>query len=197
MTSNGTPFENTGRFDETGFIPSLGTSVHVIGRTGQKNQYEIVTGNHETITVMCTIMADGTHLTPTPSIAMSEKGWTDGDLGLAWLEDFDKQTNEKANGHPQLLLECRRWEKETGGIVNKDSFLLIFGRAYQHAFTKSTILSAFRKTGVIPFDPSVITESALAPSATTSLAGELPFTQPSPVHAIMSAWATLSPIKPL
>ncbi|KAF9503566.1 hypothetical protein BS47DRAFT_1262144, partial [Hydnum rufescens UP504] len=48
--------------------------------------------------------------------------------------------------------ECHRWEKETGGIVNKDSFLLIFGRAYQHAFTKSTILLAFQKTGVIPFD---------------------------------------------
>ena len=38
------------------------------------------------------------------SAAHSKKGWTDGVIGWLWIEDFDKKTCDKANGHTRLLL---------------------------------------------------------------------------------------------
>jgi len=38
------------------------------------------------------------------SIAVTEKGWTDGNMGLWWLKDFDCQTREKSDGRPRLLI---------------------------------------------------------------------------------------------
>jgi len=38
------------------------------------------------------------------SVAVSEKGWTDGELGLEWIKGYDAETVEKARGRPRLLL---------------------------------------------------------------------------------------------
>ena len=38
------------------------------------------------------------------SFAMSDKGWTDGEIGIGYIKDFDKQTKTKANGKTRLLL---------------------------------------------------------------------------------------------
>ena len=38
------------------------------------------------------------------SITVSDKGWTNGEIGLEWLKDFDERTKEKAKGRPRLLL---------------------------------------------------------------------------------------------
>lgn len=38
-------------------------------------------------------------------IACSPNGWTDGELAVEWMvEDFDRQTKEKADGKTQVLL---------------------------------------------------------------------------------------------
>jgi hypothetical protein len=37
-------------------------------------------------------------------IAYSEKGWTNGEIGVEWIEFFDEKTNEKGNGQHRLLL---------------------------------------------------------------------------------------------
>ena len=48
--------------------------------------------------------------------------------------------------------ERDRWERETGEMVSKSNFLGIYGRAHLRALTPETIKSAFRKTGIWPFD---------------------------------------------
>ena len=37
-------------------------------------------------------------------IGYSEKGWTDGEIGLAWIKDFNARTKDKAQGQARLLL---------------------------------------------------------------------------------------------
>ena len=34
----------------------------------------------------------------------SKKGWTDGEIGREWIEDFERKTREKANGRKRYLL---------------------------------------------------------------------------------------------
>lgn len=38
------------------------------------------------------------------SFAVSENGWTDNQIGLDWLRDFDNETCAKANGRTRALL---------------------------------------------------------------------------------------------
>ncbi|KII87829.1 hypothetical protein PLICRDRAFT_81106, partial [Plicaturopsis crispa FD-325 SS-3] len=54
-------------------------------------------------------------------------------------------------------IKARR-ERSTGKKVTKENFLSIYGEAHVQALTPEVIKSAFRKTGVWPFDPSVITK---------------------------------------
>lgn len=68
--------------------------------------------------------------------------------------------------------------------MNKTNFLGIYGRAHQRALTPENIKSSFRKTGVWPFDPSVITPEMMAPSKETSCEGHLPITPVTPVRVI-------------
>jgi len=49
----------------------------------------------------------------------------------------------------------------------------------------STIKSAFRKTGVWPFDPSVVTEDMMGPSKESSCEGHLPLA-PAPAVQIVA-----------
>jgi hypothetical protein len=37
-------------------------------------------------------------------MSYQKKGYTDGEIGTAWLEDWDKLTKIKANSHYQLLI---------------------------------------------------------------------------------------------
>lgn len=149
----------------------------------------------------------------------SKKGWTDGELGREWIEDFDNKTKDKANGRRRVLLvdghnshytvnflryaqshnidvlcypsHCthifqgldvvifgplkKYWqqerdaaEREQGQRVSKSNFLSVYARAHIRALTTENIKAAFRKTGVYPFDPSVIPEEMLAPARETS-----------------------------
>ncbi|RPD71538.1 CENP-B protein, partial [Lentinus tigrinus ALCF2SS1-7] len=109
--------------DEVGFSTSLGQKERVIGGKGKTVQHQVRDGNRENITVIPTICADGTAIPPlvifkgkafqvkwsqdnplNASIGYSQKGWTDGEIGIEWIKHFDLRTKAKARGRPQLLL---------------------------------------------------------------------------------------------
>jgi len=60
------------------------------------------------------------------------------------------------------------------------------------ALTPQTIQAAFRKTGVWPFDPTVITEEMMAPSKETSCEGHLPVVPATPVRVVAKLLQNLS-----
>lgn len=64
----------------------------------------------------------------------------------------------------------------------------MFGNAFHQAFTVPTILAAFEKTGIHPYNPDVITPRMMKASEPSSLIGSLPIPMPSPVRAIMVAF---------
>ena len=83
--------------------------------------------------------------------------------------------------------ECEKHEQETGQTLERADFVVVNHRAVVRVFTQSNILAAFRKTGIRPFDPTVITEKMLAPSLPTSLQPSqvFPIIQPSPVRKVL------------
>jgi hypothetical protein len=87
-------------------------------------------------------------------------------------------------------------ERETGGKVDKTNFLGIYGRAHLRTMNPVTICAAFRKTGIWPLDPNVITEAMMAPSKETSCEGHLPIEPTSPVKAIAKLLRNLAISKP-
>lgn len=173
-------------------------------------------------------------------ISHSPNGWTDGDLAAEWIvEDFDRQTKDKAAGKTRVLLmdghsshytpelldfaranniiilgypphcthalqgldvvcfarmkeawkeEINRFEELHRSKVTKGDFTEVFGRAFLRAFTRDTVLSAFEKTGVYPFNPAVITAQQMKASEPTSVVGSTPIPMPSPVRAIMAVF---------
>jgi hypothetical protein len=174
------------------------------------------------------------------SVVCSEKGYTNGEIGVEWIKDFDKQTRHTApNGETRLLIvdghnshytadllqyamdnniiilaypphcthalqgqdvvifstfknyyttDFQDWERVTGERVTKANFLTIIEKSFRKTFIPTTILSAWRATGLIPFNPSVITPEQMVPAQPTAITGGLPFSQPSPVKAICAAW---------
>jgi hypothetical protein len=89
--------------------------------------------------------------------------------------------------------ERDKWEREKGEKVTKSNFLAIYGAAHIRALTSETIKSAFRKTGVWPFNPKVVTDEMLAPARESSNQGHLPITPESPVRAIIQLLRDLQP----
>src|ERR1700734_3960349 len=67
--------------------------------------------------------------------------------------------------------EREKWEREKGEKVNKENFLAVYGTAHVRALTRKIISLAFRKTGVWPYDPSVVTTDMMAPSLESSNRG--------------------------
>ncbi|THU97499.1 DDE-domain-containing protein, partial [Dendrothele bispora CBS 962.96] len=235
--------------DEVGFMPSRGSKRRVIGARNRSIQHQQGDGGRENTTVIVTICADGTATKPTvifkgsafnlnwnqenpaqASFAHSEKGWTDGEIGVAWIQDFHEQTKSKAQERTRLLLvdghnshytrgflrfarehrihvlcypahgthvyqgrvvifaplkqywtqEKDAYYRRTRKRITKSNFLLIYGTAHKQALTVENIKAAFRKTGVVPYNPEIVSDK-LAPSKETSNQGELPAAQPTPV----------------
>jgi hypothetical protein len=164
-----------------------------------------------------------------------KKGYTSGEIGVAWLQDWDKLTKKKANGRYRLLIvdghsshytmgfldyahkntivvlcypshsthvyqgldvvifsvlkwawsdERDKFEK-SGPVVSKLNFLSVYARAHARAFTTANILAAFSKTGIVPFNPDVMTEEMMAPSLETSISSLLPLTLGSPIQEVV------------
>ena len=75
----------------------------------------------------------------------------------------------------KLLLskECDKLLQDTGTAINKSKFLSFITNAYVQALTPGNIKTTFRKTGIHPFNPDVVTSDMLAPSKETSLEANL------------------------
>lgn len=165
----------------------------------------------------------------------SKKGWTDGEIGIEWIKQFDKQTKVKANGHARTLLvdghtshytreflkyaqehkihilcypshvthvyqgldvvifsvlkcywaeERLQWHQEKGENVTKKNFLAIYGATHLRALMPDLISKAFKKTGVWPYNPAVVTADMMAPSKETSRQVTLPIVPPMPVRVV-------------
>jgi hypothetical protein len=84
------------------------------------------------------------------------------------------------------------YERDTGQKVSKTNFLKIYSAAHIRAFTKANIQAAFRKTGLIPFDPSVVTRAMMAPSIETSCQSSLPLVPSTPIRYINTVFRELS-----
>lgn len=80
--------------------------------------------------------------------------------------------------------EREKWEREKGEKVNKENFLAVYGAAHIRALTPEIISSAFRKTGVWPYNPSIVTTEMMAPSLESSNRGHLPLAQSTPVRIV-------------
>jgi DDE superfamily endonuclease len=167
-------------------------------------------------------------------LGYSKKGYTDGEIGRAWIETFDKETRAKAKGRRRLLLvdghnshytpgfleyarahrievvgypshsthvyqgldvvifasmkkrwsEARDdWERR-GHVVDKTNFLAVYAEAHAKTLTPENIKAAFRKTGVIPFNPDVVTTDMMAPSQETSTRAAVPIQQSGPIKTM-------------
>jgi len=164
-----------------------------------------------------------------------EKGWTDGEIGAAWMKIFEANTRKKANGKWRLLIvdghnshyttafllaarlnmisvicypahgthifqgldvvifailklylaqERDELLRSTGKAIDKSNFNMVYAKAYTRALTPENIKSAFRKTGIVPFNPDVITPAMMAPSKETSCEAHLPVESSEGVKAI-------------
>jgi hypothetical protein len=72
--------------------------------------------------------------------------------------------------------------------VDKSEFLEVLGKAVEDAFTESNIMLAWRKTGLRPVDPSVITPDMLIASRVFSSEETFPLDPPSPIRAVANAF---------
>jgi len=84
--------------------------------------------------------------------------------------------------------EIRKFEDLHRSKVTKGDFAEVFGNAFHKAITLPTILAAFEKTGIHPYNPDVITPRMMKASKPSSLIGSLPIPMPSPVRAVMMAF---------
>jgi hypothetical protein len=74
--------------------------------------------------------------------------------------------------------------RETGEAVSKENFLKVYGEAHLAALKPDLIRTAFRKTGIVPFDRSVITTEMMAPSRDSSFKVFTPVIPPTPVRIV-------------
>lgn len=81
--------------------------------------------------------------------------------------------------------EMLKFESENNTAVCKSNFLRVYGPAHLRAFTPENVKMAFAKTGIYPFNPDVITPTAMNPSIESSRLGDgLPLPQPSPIKVV-------------
>ena len=96
-------------------------------------------------------------------------------------QDFGKR-------HDKLLYE-------KGEAISKENFLEVYGETHLSILQPDLIKTAFRKTGIIPFDRSVITGDKLAPSRDTSFCHFSPVEPPRDVHIMTKLMAdVLQPV---
>ncbi|KAF2844427.1 hypothetical protein T440DRAFT_494103 [Plenodomus tracheiphilus IPT5] len=90
---------------------------------------------------------DPVHVTSSPS------GWSNNDIGLAWLEQVsDRYTMEKAG---RALAD--HIERSQGLLsLKKGDFYSLFKLAWDASFTVDNILSSFSATGIYPMDPEKV-----------------------------------------
>jgi hypothetical protein len=70
--------------------------------------------------------------------------------------------------------------------MDKNSFLTVYGKAHVCALTPKNIKAAFKKTGVWPFNPNVVTAEMLAPSKDTSCEAHVPLPPDDPAIDVLA-----------
>ena len=78
-----------------------------------------------------------------------------------------------------------------GQKVSKSNFLSVYAHAHKRALTAKNIRVAFKKTGVYPVDPSVITNDMLAPAHKTAIDHHAIIPLQTPVRVLVSAFTKL------
>ncbi|CAA7271085.1 unnamed protein product [Cyclocybe aegerita] len=78
------------------------------------------------------------------------------------------------------------WLRKYGIAMDKKNFLEIYSRAHVRALTEDNVKAAFRKTGVWPFNPDVVTPDMLAPSKETSSEATLPLVSTDPAINVLA-----------
>ena len=69
--------------------------------------------------------------------------------------------------------------------MTKLNFLAVYTKAHVRAFTENNIRAAFAKTGIVPYNPNVVTVEMMAPSLETSTTSLLPLGLASPVREVV------------
>lgn len=77
------------------------------------------------------------------------------------------------------------YEHRTNCTVTKEVFLELIKEPFEQTFTRSTILAAFRSTGLEPINASAIDTTQLAPSQDHSAPVAFPIKLPEPVDAML------------
>ena len=85
-------------------------------------------------------------------------------------------------------LHATKFYETTHNAVDKADFFTILGMAVDDAITELIILLAWRKTGLCPVDPSVITPEMLAPSKVFAPEETFPVPPSSPIHGVVAAF---------
>ena len=85
--------------------------------------------------------------------------------------------------------------RETGEHISKENFLQVYGDVHLEVLQPELIKTAFRKTGIIPFNREVITAEKLAPSRDISFRFFTPVEPPTNVRIMTEIMTnTLGPI---
>lgn len=82
--------------------------------------------------------------------------------------------------------ERDKWLREYGATMDKNNFLTVYSRAHVRALTPANIKAAFKKTGIWPFNPNVVTADMLAPSKAMSCEAHLPSPPDDPAINILA-----------
>ena len=85
-------------------------------------------------------------------------------------------------------LHATRFYETTHNPVDKAEFLTILAKAVDDAMTEANILLSWRRTGLRPVDPSVITPDMLAPSKVFAPEETFPVPPSSPIHGVIAAF---------
>ncbi|KAF5366019.1 hypothetical protein D9758_006716 [Tetrapyrgos nigripes] len=95
----------------------------------------------------------------------------------------------------EMKKEINEFEATHGHSVRKDDLTGMFGRAFLRSFDVDTVMAAFQKTGIYPFNRNAITEEQMKPAEATSVQGSFTFTQTSPIKAIIKSFRVYKPTR--
>ena len=114
--------EDIYNMDEKGFMQGVVGKVKVMISRHEKRQYMTQPGNREWVSTIEAISGRGkllqpfiifkavyhqiawTHAFPEATIACTLNGWTDNEIGLAWLQHFAEETAVERQGQYRLLI---------------------------------------------------------------------------------------------
>ncbi|TKA66365.1 hypothetical protein B0A49_07680, partial [Cryomyces minteri] len=253
-------------YDESGFMVDYGRSQWIVTKAPDRQSYLASSQNRETVTVGETISGDGEALPPLVVLpgqlhlegwinneldddvlmAVSDSGYTNDEISLAWFEHFDKFSAKRQTGAWRLLLldghgphatkdfldygddhkillyylpphathflqpldvvvfqPYKHWHAEAVDAAtrtgctnfNKVEFLAALQSIRLQTLQKSTVLSAWRQTGLIPWNPNLVIDRLQAYAATQPRTPSPP--QETPPQTVVETHSTTRALRSL